>query len=107
MAAASVLSNPSNGTARAGKELAEKIRGKAAAMNYQPNISILTPAGRSSRTIGVLINSMAPSPRFRIPGGIEKKATRRGYRSMIGEAHDSLENLRHNYNIFMQCALTA
>lgn len=102
VAVAAALSGNPNGTVRVGEKLAEEIRKTAREMNYQPNINAKTLAGRASKVIGILIDTQAPFPRFKILAGIEREATLRGYRCMIGEAHDSLENLRHNYDIFMQ-----
>ena len=99
---AAALSTGRGGTVRVGEKMAEKIRLAAREMNYQPNISAKTLAGGASKVIGVLIDSQAPYPRFRILAEIEREATLRGYRCMIGEAHDSLKNLRDNYDIFMQ-----
>ena len=99
--AAALSANP-NGTVRIGEKMAAKIRRTAKAMNYQPNINAKTLAGCASTVIGILIDSQASIPRFRIREGIEKEATLRGYRCMIGEVHDSVENLRSNYDIFMQ-----
>ncbi len=99
---AAVLSAGGSGTVRFSEEIAEKIRRTAREMDYQPNISAKTLAGRASKVIGILIDAEAPYPRFKILAEIEREATLRGYRCMIGEAHDSLENLRRNYDIFMQ-----
>jgi len=102
VAVAAALSSNTNGTVRVGEKMTEKIRKAALEMNYQPNINAKTLAGRASKVIGILIDTEAPFPRFKILAGIEREATLRGYHCMIGEAHDSLENLRHNYDIFMQ-----
>ena len=83
--AAALSANP-NGTVRIGEKMAAKIRRTAKAMNYQPNINAKTLAGCASKVIGILIDSQASIPRFRILEGIEKEATLRGYLHDWGSA---------------------
>ncbi len=84
------------------EEKAELIRRTAGEMGYAPNLNARSLAGKPSRIIGILIDSTAPPVFFRTLAAIERIASGHGYRCMIGEAHDSLENLRGNVDIFMQ-----
>lgn len=97
-----VLSPKNKGNVRVSSEMAEKIRKTAIEMNYKPNFNAKMLAGCASRVIGILIDSQAPISRLKILASIEREAALHGYRCMIAEAHDSLVNLRHNYDIFMQ-----
>ena len=84
------------------EEKAELIRLTASEMGYTPNLNARSLAGKPSRIIGILIDSTAPPVTFRVLAAIERIASAQGYRCMIGEAHDSLGNLRENVDIFMQ-----
>lgn len=84
------------------EEKAELIRRTASEMGYTPNLNARSLAGKPSRIIGILIDSTAPPVTFRVLAAIERIASAQGYRCMIGEAHDSLGNLRENVDIFMQ-----
>lgn len=88
-------SNSSN--IRVGREKAELIRRTAEEMNYAPNINARALAGQSTRVIGILMDSKAPGVCFRRAAAIEHEAGKLGYRTMIGEAHDSAENLYNTY----------
>ncbi len=84
------------------EEKAELIRRTASEMGYTPNLNARSLAGKPSRIIGILIDSDAPPVIFRVLAAIERIASAQGYRCMIGEAHNSLGNLRENVDIFMQ-----
>ncbi len=96
-----VLSGKLGNTAVA-EEKAELIRRTAAEMGYAPNLNARSLAGKPSRIIGLLIDSTAPPVVFRTMAAIERIASENGYRCMIGEAHESLETLCMNVDIFMQ-----
>ena len=87
---------------RVSQERAAAIRAIAERLNYQPNINARALAGQSTRILGVLIDSEAPVTVFRALRWIEREANERGYRLMIGEGHNNLENLRDSYQMFCQ-----
>ncbi len=99
---AAVLSPSYHGTIKVGAATREKILTAAKRMNYHPNITARVLAGAASKVLGVLIDSRSPLVRFRFLAAIEREAARRDYRCMIGEAHDSIRNLRENYDLFMR-----
>ncbi len=87
---------------RVSPQKTELIREIAAKLNYQPNINAQRLAGRSSKSIGVLVDTRAPSKQFQLIAEIEREASVRGYRCMIGGTHDSVENLYNSYQIMLQ-----
>ena len=89
--------NGNSGNIRVSPEKAEMIRKTARKMNYTPNINARALAGQSTKVIGILIDSKAPTVSFRLLAEIEHEATLHGYRTLIGEAHDSVENLYETY----------
>lgn len=98
---AKVLSG-SGGNIRVGADTCERVREIARRMNYQPNMNARSLSGRSSRIIGILMDSEPAATVFRLLACLEKEAESRGYRIMIGEAHDSIANLYENYRLFKQ-----
>ncbi len=100
-AANKVLSGGSSNI-RVGREKADRIRAIAKRLDYRPNIIARTLVGGKSKIIGVHVDSMAPFTYFRILAGLEHELSARGYRTMIAESHDSIDNIREAYNTFMQ-----
>ena len=94
--------NGNSGSIRVSEEKAEMIRKTARKMNYTPNINARALAGQSTKVIGILIDSKAPTVSFRLLAEIEHEATLHGYRTLIGEAHDSVENLYETYQHLRQ-----
>lgn len=94
--------NGNSGNIRVSPEKAEMIRKTARKMNYTPNINARALAGQSTKVIGILIDSKAPTVAFRLLAEIEHEATLHGYRTLIGEAHDSVENLYESYQHLRQ-----
>ncbi len=91
-----------SGNIRVSPEKAEMIRKTARKMNYTPNINARALAGKSTKVIGILIDSKAPAVAFRLLAEIEHEATLHGYRILIGETHDSVENLYESYQHLRQ-----
>ncbi len=99
--AAKVISR-NNSNVRVSPEKAERIREVAARLNYRPNFNAQRLAGRSSRVIGILIETNAAETHFRTLGRIEHFASQQGYRCMIGEFGKDPRLQREQYDIFMQ-----
>ncbi len=81
---------------------AQRIREIAERLQYRPNLNAKALAGVSIKMIGVLIDSQAPQVIFRMIEHIEKAAAAAGYRLMIGQAHDSPQNLFECFEKFQQ-----
>lgn len=94
--------NGHSGNIRVSPEKAEMIRNVAAELNYQPNINARALAGQATKVIGILLDSRAPQVFFRLLAEIEKEAAMHDYRTLIGEAHDNVENLFENYQTLRQ-----
>ena len=81
------------------RALIERI---AREMGYRSNVVARTLRGGESRMIGILIDSQAPPWLYNILRYIEAEATRTGYRILISEGHDSVDNLVAAYGKFEQ-----
>ena len=66
-------------------------------MGYRSNVVARTLRGGESRMIGILIDSCAPPWLYNILRHIESEATAGGYRILISEGHDSVDNLAAAY----------
>ena len=71
-------------------------------MGYRSNVVASTLRGGESRMIGILIDSCAPPWLYNILRHIESEATAGGYRILISEGHDSVDNLAAAYEKFEQ-----
>ena len=71
-------------------------------MGYRSNVVARTLRGGESRMIGILIDSCAPPWLYNILRHIESEATAGGYRILISEGHDSVDNLAAAYEKFEQ-----
>ncbi|MEI3004641.1 MAG: LacI family DNA-binding transcriptional regulator [Victivallales bacterium] len=71
-------------------------------MGYRSNVVARTLRGGQSRMIGILIDSCAPPSALQHPRHIESEATAGGYRILISEGHDSVDNLAAAYEKFEQ-----
>lgn len=98
-ATASLALSNSGGVAR---ETRRRIQELARTLNYQPNPVARSLAGGANQLLGVLIDSRAPRSQFRMLAFIEREAACRGYRIMIGEAHDNVGHLRQIHDTFRQ-----
>jgi len=79
-----------------------RIQELAQHLNYLPNPVARSLAGGANQLLGVLIDSRAPRIQFRMLAFIEREAACRGYRIMIGEAHDNVGHLRQIHDTFRQ-----
>ncbi len=97
-----VLNGVGKNVIRISEEKRNEILRAAKEMNYVPNQTARSLAGKSSMTIGVLIDSLAPRTVYQTLWAIESTAAAAGYRLMIGQAHDNPESLFDSYNDFMR-----
>ncbi len=97
-----VLNDASKNIIRVSAEKRNEIFRVARELNYVPNLTARSLAGKSSMTIGVLIDSHAPRTVFQTLWSIEEAAAASGYRLMTGQAHDNPESLFDSYNDFMR-----
>jgi DNA-binding LacI/PurR family transcriptional regulator len=93
-AVARVLLGTGAGRIRVGKEKATLIKKLAEEMNFQPDNSAQMLAGKSSKIIGVLIDSYAPQTRFKTLPVVEEILAKDGFRLIIGQTHDNYENFK-------------
>ena len=91
-----------SGNIRVSKKTAAIIEETAKRLNYRPNLSARILSGQKSKLLGVLIDTQPPPARFRTLAYIDKYAVAKGYRILIGEAHDSIDSLYQHYQNFMQ-----
>lgn len=91
-----------SGNIRVSKETAQIIREAAQRLHYQPNLSARVLTGQRSQLIGVLIDAQPPQVTFRTLACIDRYAVKKGFRLLIGEAHDSIDSLYQHYSNFMQ-----
>ena len=78
---------------RVGAETEALIRRVAAEMDYQPNVSAQTLAGKGSRTIGAVIDTFAPAVSYRRLAQLERALEAKGFLLLVGQAHDDPEKL--------------
>lgn len=97
-----VLSTRTGGTIRVAPATVKKIRRIASKLNYVPNVSARILNGKSSGSIGVLLDSCAPGVSVRMLRAIEHEASEHNFRTLVAESHDSAENLYENYMILCQ-----
>ena len=81
----------SNSNIRVSEEKCELIRKVAREMNYVPNVVARVLAGQSAKMIGILVDTGAPAVVNRRVRKIERYAGTLGYRVLVGEAHDNIE----------------
>lgn len=101
-AVARVLTNGGVNSIRVSEETRRKIQEVAKRLNYTPNTAARALAGKGSMVIGVLIDSCAPRSIYQILSVIEEKAAESGYRLMIGQSHDNVDNMFECYRNFIR-----
>lgn len=89
-----VLLGTGAGRIRVGKEKAELIMKIAKEMNFSPDTSAQMLKGKSSKIIGVLIDSYTPQIRFNVLSVVEKILAKKGFRMIIGQTHDNYQNFK-------------
>ena len=99
VAVGAVLTGAGNGRIGTSKEVAEKILAIAAKYNYYPNTVARALTGKSSKVIGVLLDSKVPTVCFRMLEALEAEAAENGYTIQIAEAHNSSRRLYDSYRI--------
>lgn len=93
-AVARVLLGTGKDSIRVSEAKSALIRKHAKEMNFQVDKSAQMLAGKSSKIIGVLIDSYAPQVRFKTLSVVEEILAKRGYRLIIGQTHDNYENFK-------------
>lgn len=89
-----VLLGTGAGAIRVGDATAEQIRLIAAELGYHPNRAAQQLRGASTQTLGVLMDTVnAPIMNDRL-AAMEREASTRGYRLLIGQLHGDLDALR-------------
>lgn len=89
-----VLSGSGPGKIRVGKKTADRIRKLAEELHFRPNATAQMLAGKTSRIVGVLVDSYAPGPTLQILSEFERQLASNGYRMLVGQTHDREENFR-------------
>ncbi len=100
-AVAGVLLHSAGRNVRVSQDAARRIRRAADELGYVPNHAAQRLAGKESRLIGVLIDSYAPTTRFRQLAEIERAADTEGYRVMIGQSHGELAKIQSYLDDFL------
>ncbi|NLF92865.1 MAG: LacI family transcriptional regulator, partial [Oligosphaeraceae bacterium] len=85
------------GTGGPNVRVSEKTRAKilrlAGQLHYRPNVAARILTGKGSGIIGVLIDSQAPAIYFDCLRHLERSAFELGYRVMIAQQHENIDNL--------------
>lgn len=95
-----VLNNATTGRIKASPALADRIRKIAKRMNYHPNLIARQLTGKKSGIIGVVMDSCAPQSYYKRLSQMEIYASSRGYRFMIGQAHNNIEKIKEYAQFF-------
>ncbi len=93
VAAGRVLLGSGAQSVRVSEATANLIRTVAKELNYQPNQIAQQLAGKRSKLIGAIIDSNMPEVHRNIFSKMEAIASKKGYRFIIGQAHDSPKRL--------------
>ncbi len=91
-ASKAIANNAANKT-RVSAETRERIIKIAQQVGYHPNLAAKMLAGKSTRTIGVLLDMDSPAEHFIRVSKMQKEAERRGYWLIIGECSPKLDNI--------------
>ena len=89
-----VLSQTAGNNTHVGAETTRRILDAARQMGYQPNIAAQQLAGQSSHLIGVLIDSNSIFNEFPRVVYAEQAANARGYRTIVGQCHPDLKDIK-------------
>lgn len=87
--ASAVLMPKPGGNTRVGKATADRVAQVARQMQFKPNQTARQLAGKRSRMLGVIIDTMAPEVRYRLLARIEQAVSVAGFRLTVGQAHDN------------------
>ncbi|WP_176012195.1 LacI family DNA-binding transcriptional regulator [Victivallis sp. Marseille-Q1083] len=88
-----VLCGGGKGSIRVSESTRKRIMDLAKEMNFSPDPSARSLAGKNSYIIGCLIDTQASLQKNAILSRIEEMLNERNYRLMIGQAHDSYRRL--------------
>ena len=85
---------------RVGRDKARRIRTVAKRLNYRPNQIARQLGGKGSQLLGVLIGEGKSQSRFHRLLAVEAEARRRGYRIIIGQIADSVNDVEQYLDEF-------
>ena len=91
---AKTLNSTGGKNARVGEATASRIREIAARLNYRPDLIAQQLAGKKSGIIGVVMDSCAPQVYHERLSKMEMYASAKGYKFMIGQAHEDVEKIK-------------
>ena len=90
------------GYSRVSPEKRKAIEALAREMGYVPNMSARILSGKGSRLLGVIADTRMPYAQKEILIRLESAANAMGYRILVFEFHDSVEQLFSGYAILQQ-----
>jgi len=91
--ASKVLLETGGKNTRVGKATAERVMRIATSLNYHPNVTAQTLAGKRTRLIGAIIDAAASPSLVKVLEQIERVVADNGYRLLVGYAHDNFEKI--------------
>ena len=91
---AKALNRTGGKNARVGEATASRIREIAARLNYSPDLIAQQLAGKKSGVIGVVMDNCAPQVYHERLSKMEMYASAKGYKFMIGQAHEDIEKIK-------------
>jgi DNA-binding LacI/PurR family transcriptional regulator len=94
MAVSHVLMGTGKGYIRVSPRTAKRIRKIAQDLGYTPNRAAQQLAGKRSGLLGVMVNDWMQPPDLRILPWVHQLATQRGYRVLVSQTNQSVENVK-------------
>ena len=91
---------------RVSKEKRQRILKLARDLNYQTNMSASILRGRSSKLIGVFVDSFARYRTQRLLQEIESLSSKRGYRIVTSVTHDNIADMKSDYLLFQSYGIS-
>lgn len=95
-----VLNGVTTGRIKASPATAQRIREIAKRLDYRPNLIARQLTGKKSGVIGVVMDSCAPQSYHERLSKIEAYASSKGYRLMIGQAHNDIARIKDYAQFF-------
>lgn len=93
VAAGSVLNGSGGESVRVGEATRKRVLEIARRLNYRPNLAAQQLRGAASRVFGVILDTVNTPVMYNRLAAIEREASRRGYRLMVGQAHNEPSGL--------------
>lgn len=95
-----VLNNITTGRIKASAATAERIRNIARRLAYRPNLVARQLTGKKSGIIGVVMDSCSSQIYYDRLSKMEIHAASKGYRFMIGQAHNDVDKIKDYAQFF-------